>query len=229
MTTDVASNLKTIAATLKEGVRLVAVSKYHPESEIQAAYDAGQRIFGESHVQELQRKHTALPQDIEWHFIGHLQTNKVKYIAPYITSIDAVDTVKLMKEINRQAEKNNRVIDVLLELHVAEEETKYGFTIDECRQMLESGEWKQLQNVRICGLMTMASYVDDDNRIRSEFLSAADFFKEAKSRFFADKPYFRECSWGMSHDYVSAMDCGSTMVRIGTSIFGERDYGNHLP
>ena len=227
MTTDIADNLKAIIDTLKQGVRLVAVSKYHPESEIMTAYNAGQRIFGESHVQELQRKHEALPKDIEWHFIGHLQTNKVKYIAPYITSIDAVDTVKLMKEINRQGEKNNRIIDILLELHVAKEETKYGFTIDECREMLKSGEWQQLNNVRICGLMTMASFVDDVNIIRQEFLSAAEFFKEAKSQFFADKPYFRECSWGMSHDYVTGMECGSTMVRVGTSIVGERDYGKH--
>lgn len=227
MTTDIADNLKAIIDTLKQGVRLVAVSKYHPESEIMTAYNAGQRIFGESHVQELQRKHEALPKDIEWHFIGHLQTNKVKYIAPYIASIDAVDTVKLMKEINRQGEKNNRIIDILLELHVAKEETKYGFTIDECREMLKSGEWQHLNNVRICGLMTMASFVDDVNIIRQEFLSAAEFFKEAKSQFFADKPYFRECSWGMSHDYVTGMECGSTMVRVGTSIFGERDYGKH--
>ena len=227
MTTDIADNLKAIIDTLKQGVRLVAVSKYHPESEVMTAYNAGQRIFGESHVQELQRKHEALPKDIEWHFIGHLQTNKVKYIAPYITSIDAVDTVKLMKEINRQGEKNNRIIDILLELHVAKEETKYGFTIDECREMLKSGGWQQLNNVRICGLMTMASFVDDVNIIRQEFLSAAEFFKEAKSQFFADKPYFRECSWGMSHDYVTGMECGSTMVRVGTSIFGERDYGKH--
>lgn len=226
MTTDVTANLKTILSTLKEGVKLVAVSKYHTEDEILAAYKAGQRIFGESHVQELQRKYTALPQDIEWHFIGHLQTNKVKYIAPYIASIDAVDSIKLMKEINRQAEKNNRTIDILLELHIAEEETKYGFTIDACRQMLEIGEWKELHNVRICGLMTMASYVDDEKQIRDEFNAAADFFKEAKNRFFANENYFRECSWGMSHDYVYAMDCGSTMVRVGTSIFGERNYDN---
>ena len=137
------------------------------------------------------------------------------------------DKYKLMKEINRQGEKNNRIIDILLELHVAKEETKYGFTIDECREMLKSGEWQQLNNVRICGLMTMASFVDDVNTIRQDFLSAAEFFKEAKSQFFADKPYFRECSWGMSHDYVTGMECGSTMVRVGTSIFGERDYGKH--
>jgi len=222
--TDVAANLHGILDTLSPGVRLVAVSKYHPGEYIEAAYAEGQRVFGESHVQELSKKQQSLPNDIEWHFIGHLQTNKVKYIAPYISMVDAVDSMKLLKEINKQAAKHDRVIDVLLELHIAEEETKFGFTPDECRQMLEDGEWRELRNVRICGLMTMASNVDDELQIEREFNTAAELFDELKTKYFPDDENFRERSWGMSDDYMIAMRCRSTMVRIGTSIFGERVY-----
>lgn len=172
---DVAARLNAVKGTLPDGVKLVAVSKFHPAEYVQAAYDAGQRVFGESHEQELSKKHEMLPEDIEWHFIGHLQTNKVKYIAPYISMIDAVDSVKLLKEINKQAAKYGRIIDVLLELHIAAEATKYGFTLDECRKMLDDGEWRSLDNVRICGLMMMASNVDDEVQIRSEFNVAANF------------------------------------------------------
>lgn len=221
---DVKGNLRKILNDLPEGVKLVAVSKYHPADYIMAAYDEGQRIFGESHEQEIRQKVDVLPKDIEWHFIGHLQTNKVKYIAPYIHMIDAVDSMKLLREINKQALKNNRVINVLLELHIAEEETKYGFSLDECREMLASGEWRELRNVRICGLMMMASNVDDDNIIRREMTLAADFFDEMKAKHFADDPSFCERSWGMSHDYPIALKCRTTMVRIGTSIFGPRVY-----
>ncbi len=221
---DVKGNLRKILNDLPEGVKLVAVSKYHPADYIMAAYDEGQRIFGESHEQEIRQKVDVLPKDIEWHFIGHLQTNKVKYIAPYIHMIDAVDSMKLLREINKQALKNNRVINVLLELHIAEEETKYGFSLDECREMLASGEWRELRNVRICGLMMMASNVDDDDIIRREMTLAADFFDEMKAKHFADEPSFSERSWGMSHDYPIALKCRTTMVRIGTSIFGPRVY-----
>lgn len=221
---DVKGNLRKILNDLPEGVKLVAVSKYHPADYIMAAYDEGQRIFGESHEQEIRQKVDVLPKDIEWHFIGHLQTNKVKYIAPYIHMIDAVDSMKLLREINKQALKNNRVINVLLELHIAEEETKYGFSLDECREMLDGGEWRQLSNVRICGLMMMASNVDDDDIIRREMTLAADFFDEMKAKHFADDPSFCERSWGMSHDYPIALKCRTTMVRIGTSIFGPRLY-----
>ena len=221
---DVKGNLRKILNDLPEGVKLVAVSKYHPADYIMAAYDEGQRIFGESHEQEIRQKVDVLPKDIEWHFIGHLQTNKVKYIAPYIHMIDAVDSMKLLREINKQALKNNRVINVLLELHIAEEETKYGFSLDECREMLDSGEWRELHNVRICGLMMMASNVDDDDIIRREMTLAADFFDEMKAKHFADEPSFCERSWGMSHDYPIALKCRTTMVRIGTSIFGPRVY-----
>lgn len=221
---DVKSNLKRVLADLPQGVRLVAISKYHPNEYIEAAYEEGHRIFGESHEQELRQKVETLPKDIQWHFIGHLQTNKVKYIAPYITMIEAVDTLKLLKEIDKQAAKNERIIDVLLELHIAEEETKYGLTPDACRQLLADGEWRALEHVRICGLMMMASFVDDEQQIRSEFRIARNLFDELKTQYFADKDYFCERSWGMSHDYPIAVEEGSTMVRVGTSIFGPRVY-----
>ncbi|MCH3980835.1 MAG: YggS family pyridoxal phosphate-dependent enzyme [Prevotella sp.] len=221
---DVAKNLHEVLGNLPEGVRLVAISKYHPNEYIMAAYQEGQRVFGESHEQELARKVVDLPKDIEWHFIGHLQTNKVKYIAPYIAMIEAVDSMKLLKEINKQALKNDRVIRVLLELHIAEEETKYGLTLDACRQLLADGEWKTLKNVQICGLMMMASNVDDEEQIRREMNTAADFYDEVKAQYFADDPHFKERSWGMSHDYRIAVQCRSTMVRVGTTIFGPRVY-----
>lgn len=221
---DVKGNLRQVLANLPPGVKLVAISKYHPNEYIEAAYAEGQRIFGESHEQELKQKHLSLPGDIHWHFIGHLQTNKVKYIAPYIDMVEAVDSLKLLGEIDRQAEKCGRVIDVLLELHIAEEETKYGLTLDACRQLLAGGEWRGLHHVRICGLMMMASYTDDESQIRREMTVAADFFDELKATYFADAPYFCERSWGMSHDYHIAVQCRSTMVRVGTTLFGPRVY-----
>ena len=221
---DVKGNLKQVLSNLPQSVRLVAISKYHPNEYIEAAYEEGQRVFGESHEQELRQKHETLPSDIEWHFIGHLQTNKVKYIAPYVTMIEAVDSLKLLKEIDKQAAKNERIIDVLLELHIAKEETKYGLTPDALRQLLADGEWRQLSHVRICGLMMMASYVDDERQIRSEFRLAHSLFDEVKAAYFADAPWFCERSWGMSHDYPIAVEEGSTMVRVGTTIFGPRVY-----
>lgn len=221
---DVKGNLREVLADMPSGVRLVAISKYHPNEYIEAAYSEGQRVFGESHEQELSRKQKSLPSDIRWHFIGHLQTNKVKYIAPYISMIEAVDSLKLMKEIDKQAARHGRVIDILLELHIAEEETKYGLTLEECRNLLEGGEWRELKNIHICGLMAMASYVDDVEQIRSEFHTASDFFDEVKQRYFANDDSFCERSWGMSHDYRIAIECHSTMVRIGTKIFGPRVY-----
>lgn len=221
---EIARNLKQVLADLPEGVRLVAVSKFHPLEMLRDAYDAGQRVFGENHVQELQQKAGQMPKDVEWHLIGHLQTNKVKYIVPYISMIESVDSLKLLQEINKQAAKCDRVVNVLLELHIAEEETKYGLTFDACRELLASGEWRELKNVKICGLMMMASFVDDKQQIRSEMLSAADFFDEVKAQYFADDEAFCERSWGMSHDYPIAVECHSTMVRVGTTIFGERVY-----
>ncbi|MCR5076991.1 MAG: YggS family pyridoxal phosphate-dependent enzyme [Prevotella sp.] len=221
---DVARNLHEVLGKLPDGVKLVAISKFHPNEYIEAAYREGQRVFGESQEQELSRKVESLPKDIEWHFIGHLQTNKVKYIAPYISMIEAVDSLKLLKEINRQAAKHDRIINVLLELHIAEEESKYGFTPDACRQLLEDGEWRSLANVHISGLMMMASNVDDNGQIRKEMSLAADLFDELKAKYFADDPGFKERSWGMSHDYDIALECRSTMVRVGTTIFGPRVY-----
>lgn len=224
MNVDVAKNLHEVLGNLPEDVRLVAISKYHPNEYIEAAYAEGQRVFGESHEQELSKKVATLPKDIKWHFIGHLQTNKVKYIAPYISMIEAVDSLKLLKEINKQAAKHNRVINVLLELHIAQEATKYGLTLDACRELLEGGEWREMSNVRICGIMIMASFTDNEEQIRKEFMTAADFFDEIKNRYFADDDSFCERSWGMSHDYKIAVQCRSTMVRVGTTIFGERVY-----
>ena len=224
MEVDVAKNLREVLGNLPQNVRLVAISKFHPKEYIQAAYAAGQRVFGESHEQELREKVPTLPDDIEWHFIGHLQTNKVKYIAPYISMVEAVDSLKLLKEIDKQAGKNGRVIKVLLELHIAEEESKFGLTPDACRQLLGDGEWRELSHVKICGLMMMASNVDDERQIEAEMNQAADFFDEVKRDYFADDDSFCERSWGMSHDYQIAVRCRSTMVRVGTFIFGPRVY-----
>ena len=217
-------HLNEVRATVKQGVELVAVSKFHPAVLIKEAYDQGQRIFGESRVQELQAKHEALPADIQWHFIGHLQPNKGKYIAPYISLIHAVDSYKLLAEINKQAAKHDRVIPCLLELHIAQEESKYGFTPEACTALLEDGAWRALKNVQIAGLMCMASNTPDMVQVRSEFHQARVYFDELKQRFFADDPHFCERSWGMSHDYDVAMDEGATLVRVGTAIFGEREY-----
>ena len=220
----IAENLKTVLASLKPGVALVAVSKFHPVEALQEAYDAGQRVFGESHVQELVAKQEALPKDIEWHFIGHLQTNKVKYMAPFVSLIHAVDSVKLLKEIDKQAQKCGRVIDVLLQIHVAKEETKFGFTPDEVVDVLEAGEWKTLPNVRVVGLMAMATNTDDEGQIAEEFDTVRQLFARLKERFFAESPDFKVLSMGMSGDYLIAQEHGSTMVRVGSMIFGERDY-----
>lgn len=213
-----------IKQTLPPYVKLVAVSKFHPASMIEDAYTGGHRLFGENHVQELQQKHEVLPKDIEWHFIGHLQTNKVKYIASYVHLIHAVDTHKLLVEINKQAEKNNRVINCLLQLHVAQEETKFGFSPDELLNYVESGEWRLLKNIRICGLMCMASNVDDEAQIAREFETANNIFKKLKETYFSDDEMFQIRSWGMSDDYPIAIKYGSNMIRIGSKIFGPRVY-----
>lgn len=218
----IAERLCGIRAELPDEVRLVAVSKYHPAEAVMQAYTAGQRIFGESRAQELSEKHKVLPADIEWHFIGHLQPNKVKYIAPFVSLIHAVDSFKLLAEIDKQARRCNRVLPCLLQLHVAQEETKFGFTPEECRDMLAAGEWRRLEHTRIAGIMCMGSNTDDEARIRQDFRTALDFYEATRRDFFPDSPYFRERSWGMSGDYRIAMEEGSTMVRIGSYIFGER-------
>ncbi len=219
---DITTNLKEVLAEMPSNVRLVAVSKYHPNEAIEEAYAAGQRIFGESKVQEMDQKHETLPADIEWHFIGHLQTNKIKYMAPYVSLIHGVDSYKLLAEINKQASKCNRVIPCLLQIHIAQEETKFGFSFEECTEMLEKGEWKTLENVSIYGLMGMASNTDNLQQVRNEFHSLHTYFEEVKERFFADAPTFKELSMGMSHDYPIAVEEGATLVRVGSKIFGER-------
>ncbi len=220
----IAARIEAISQSLPKGVTLVAVSKYHTEDAIVQAYQTGQRIFGESHVQELLPKAAHLPDDIEWHFIGHLQTNKVKYIAPFVSLIHSVDSLRLLREIDRQGARCQRTVDVLLELHVAQEESKFGLTVEACRQLLAQGEWKQMKHVRIRGLMTMASFVDDEQQIAREFATANQFWEEAKLRYFADAPWFDTRSWGMSDDYGIALTEGANMVRIGSAIFGQRTY-----
>jgi pyridoxal phosphate enzyme (YggS family) len=220
----VKEKLNEVRESLPQGVQLVAISKFHPEEYVMAAYEEGQRIFGESHEQELARKVQSLPSDIEWHFIGHLQTNKVKYIAPYISMIEAVDSLRLMREIEKQAARCDKVVDCLLELHIAEEATKYGLSLDDCRQLLHDGEWRNMSHVRIRGLMMMASFTDDEQQIRREMNIAADFFDEVKRDYFADDDAFALRSWGMSDDFPIALQCRSNMIRVGTRIFGPRKY-----
>ena len=219
----ISERINNIMQTLPKGVRLVAVSKFHPASMIQEAYDCGQRIFGESHVQEMVAKYEVLPKDIEWHFIGHLQTNKVKYIAPFISLIHAVDSEHLLKEIDKQAKRCERVIPVLLQVHVAKEETKFGFAPNELLDFMKSEVWKQYENVSISGLMCMATNTDDEAQIASEFEQAKALFETIQNSGF-NLQNWKICSWGMSDDYPIAVKHGSTMVRIGSLIFGERVY-----
>ena len=213
-----------INAEIPSHVRLVAVSKFHPVEALQEAYEAGQRIFGESKVQEMTQKYEALPKDIEWHFIGHLQTNKIKYMAPYVSLIHGVDSYKLLVEINKQAAKAGRIIPCLLQIHIAQEETKFGFSTDECWKMLQEGSWKALENVQISGVMGMATNTEDEEEIIKEFDTLACFFHEIKNIYFQDSPSFKEISMGMSDDYPLAIEKGSTLIRIGSKIFGERHY-----
>ncbi len=220
----ITENLKQVWNDLPSTVRLVAVSKYHPNEAILEAYAAGQRIFGESKVQELCAKHQALPADIEWHFIGHLQTNKVKQLVPFVSLIHGIDSYRLLAEVDRQAERIGRVVPCLLQIHIASEETKFGFSFDECRQMLCEGQWEQLRHVSICGLMGMATNTDDSAQIRREFDALAGFFRELRTGVMLHHPEFAELSMGMSHDYPLAIAAGSTLVRVGSKIFGERLY-----
>jgi len=213
-----------IRASLPAGVRLVAVSKFKPAEDISALYQHGQRVFGENHAQEMKAKHEVLPQDIEWHFIGHLQTNKVKYIAPYVSLIHSIDSLDLLKEVNKQAVKNNRVIPCLLQFHIADEETKFGFSLEECTAMLSCPDFQELKNVKIHGVMGMATFTDNQEQVRGEFRHLHQIFEELKSTYFAQNPDFKEISMGMSEDFPIAVEEGSTLVRIGSAIFGPRDY-----
>jgi pyridoxal phosphate enzyme (YggS family) len=219
----IASNISTIKKEIgNTGVKFIAVSKTKPLESITEAYEAGQRIFGENTVQELAEKHENLPKDIEWHLIGHLQTNKVKYIAPFISMIHSVDSIKLLKEINKQALKNGRIIDYLLQFHIAQEETKFGFDLEEALEMLGSDEFATLKNIRLVGIMGMATFTDDTDQIRTEFKTLASYFDQLKSTHFENVASFKEISMGMSGDYAIAIEEGSTMVRIGSAIFGGR-------
>jgi len=218
----IAENILRIKQELPPSAQLIAVSKTKPASDIIQAYQAGQRAFGENKVQELVDKYEALPKDIEWHLIGHLQTNKVKYIASFVHLIHAVDSLKLLKEIDREASKHNRTIDCLLQFHIASEETKFGMSFDEAQELLESDEFIQLDNVRITGIMGMASFTEDEAQIRDEFRTLYGYFQVIKSHHFKFNPDFREISMGMSSDYKIAAEEGSTMVRVGSSIFGGR-------
>ena len=217
----IGEKIKAVCATLPQGVTLIAVSKYHPAEAVQAAYDAGQRDFGESKAQDLTAKHDALPQDINWHFIGHLQTNKVKYIAPFVHLIHSIDSYKLLLEVNRQGAKAGRRIPCLLQIHIAQEETKFGLTPQECCELLARGEWRTLENIELRGIMCMASNTDDLEQIAGEFSQAQQLFNEIKEHYFADNDRFSIISAGMSDDYPIAIAHGSTHIRLGSSIFCE--------
>ena len=218
----IAENLAHIKSTIPEDVILVAVSKTKPVSAIQEAYDAGQRIFGENKVQEMVDKYVELPKDIEWHLIGHLQTNKVKYIAPFVALIHSVDSLKLLQEINKQAKKNNRTIECLLQFHIADETTKFGFSFEEVQDLLSSEEFIHCQNISIVGVMGMATFTENEDQLRDEFRSLENYFHVLKSHFFKFNDAFKCISMGMSSDYKIAIEEGSTMVRVGSSIFGDR-------
>lgn len=220
----ISQNLVRLKASLPPHVTLVAVSKFHPAEALMEAYGAGQRVFGESRAQELAAKQKALPDDIEWHFIGPLQSNKVKDIAPFIHTIHSVDSFKLLKEVDKQAKKNNRIIKVLLEIHVAQEETKHGLSPDECHLLLQAGRQAALENIRICGVMAMATNTDDMALVEQEFHSLQQLFETIKATYFKEDDNFAVLSMGMSHDYPAAIRQGSTMIRVGTGIFGEREY-----
>lgn len=222
----IASAIQDIKSSLPTHVQLVAVSKFNPIEALQEAYDAGQRLFGESQAQELVPKAMAMPDDVKWHFIGHLQTNKVKYIAPYVACVESVDSLKLLVEINKQALKNNRIIPCLLQFHVAQEETKSGFTKEECEQVLSSSEFAELRNVRIDGVMGMASNTDDEARVRADFAEITRLFVYFKLHYFAASEHFKHISMGMTHDYPIAIKEGATLIRVGSGIFGERMYQN---
>ena len=217
----IGEKIKALHATLPQGVTLIAVSKYHPVEAVQVAYDAGQRDFGESKAQDLTVKQDALPKDINWHFIGHLQTNKVKYIAPFVHLIHSIDSYKLLCEVNRQGAKAGRRIPCLLQIHIAQEDTKFGLTPQECRDMLAQGEWRDLENIELRGIMCMASNTDDREQIAGEFSQAQQLFNEIKGLYFTDDERFNIISAGMSDDYPIAIEHGSTHIRIGSSIFCE--------
>lgn len=220
--TNISENITLLKSQIPSSVKLIAVSKTRSVSDIMEAYNAGQRCFGENRVQEILSKKELLPSDIEWHLIGHLQGNKVKSIVPFITMIESVDTLKLLSTINSEALKVNRVVDCLLQIYIADEETKFGFSMKELTEAADLKRLENLTNVRICGVMGMATFTSDIGQVEKEFSFLADCFKTLKERYFINYPHFKEISMGMSGDYETAIKAGSTMVRIGTLIFGER-------
>ena len=220
----IANQFKEIQENIPEQVTLVAVSKTKPDEDLMEAYQAGARILGENKVQELVGKHERLPKDIEWHMIGHLQSNKVKYIAPFVSLIHAVDSIKLLKEINKEAKKNNRIIDCLIQLHIANEDSKFGFNAENIEEIIRDIKTKDWQNVRIIGLMGMATFTNDKEQIRQEFKTLKQSFDQLKINIYNSNSDFKEISMGMSGDYQIAIEEGSTMVRVGSSIFGVRNY-----
>ena len=219
MKANIAEQIKRISDTLPCGVTLIAVSKYHPADAVMQAYEAGQRDFGESKAQDLVKKHDILPDDIKWHFIGHLQSNKIKYIAPFVHLIHSIDSYKLLQEVNRHGEKQNRRIACLLQIHIAQEETKFGFAPDECVEMLSNNDWQSLKNVEIRGIMCMASNTDDESQIAEEFSKVQMLFNNIKEKFFAGNDCFNILSAGMSDDYPIAIKFGSNHIRVGSKIF----------
>jgi len=218
------SNIQSIRTHIPSHVRLVCVSKFNPNESILEAYETGERIFGESKVQELCGKYETLPKDIVWHFIGHLQTNKIRYIVPFVSLIHGVDSFKLLTEIDKQAAKTGKTVHCLLQVHIAQEETKFGFSPDELLEIFEAGTWKQLNNIQICGLMGMATYTVNKDQIRCEFNGLKTLFDQVKHQYFSDNSSFCELSMGMSDDFQIAIEEGSTLVRVGSSIFGHRNY-----
>lgn len=223
----IAENLSRLREELKGSARLVAVSKMHDNATIMKAYDAGQRLFGENKAQELSAKAPNLPGDIEWHFIGHLQRNKVRIIMPFVRTIESVDSLKLLKEINKEARKAGKTVDCLLQFHIAEEETKFGLDENEAKELLSSDAYKEMNNIRIKGVMGMATFTDDHGQVRREFRMLKNIFRELKEAFFAQNEEFCEISMGMTSDYRIAISEGSTLVRIGTAVFGERNYNSN--
>ncbi len=220
----IAENLKKIISTLPEHVTLVAVSKTKPNSDILEAYKTGHKVFGENKVQDLTKKYEELPKDIQWHFIGHLQSNKVKYIAPFVTLIHGIDSLKLLNTINKEGKKNNRILKCLLQFHIADESTKFGFTLNEVKDLFSSNPLNSFENVEITGVMGMATYTEDENQIAKEFTQLKNIFEQLKNSYFKEQDSFKEISMGMSGDYPIAIKQGSTMIRVGSSIFGVRNY-----
>ena len=220
----IAEQIKNITSSLPATTRLIAVSKTKPIENIQEAYDAGQRVFGENKALEMRDKHEALPKDIEWHFIGHLQTNKIKYIIPYVSLIHSIDSLNLLKEVNKEAAKKGRRVDCLLQFHIAQEDTKFGLSYDEAEELLSSTEYKQMENIRIVGVMGMATFTDNNNQVSAEFATLRDIFDRLKKEYFSTEESFCELSMGMSDDYPLAIEQGSTLVRVGSAIFGKRNY-----